>query len=145
MKIYNKKCIRNVALQKCTAHTEPIYENLKILKLSDKLAFCRSIFMHKYRHNKLPISFSNTFVDIVSTDVLQTRHNDYNYLSKPAVKKYLEQFPYKKIINIWNYLSIDLKSTADENELQQLLKENYFSKYSNDVQCFGPCYSCGTQ
>ena len=101
--------------------------------------------MDKYRHNKLPISFSDTFVDIVSTDVLQTRHNDYNYLSKPAVKKYLEQFPYKKIINNWNYLSIDLKSTADENEFQQLLKENYFSKYSNDVQCFGPCYSCGTQ
>ena len=140
-----KKCIRNVALKKFTAHTEPIYKNLEILKLSDKLAFCRSIFMHKYRHNKLPISFSNTFVDIVSTDVLQTRHNDYNYLSKPAVKKYLEQFPYKKIVNNWNYLSIDLKSTADEIEFQQLLKENYFSKYSNDVQCFGPCYSCGTQ
>ena len=66
--------------------------------MPDKLAFCRSIFMHKYRHNNLPISFSNTFVDIVSTDVLQTRHNDYNYLSKPAEKKYLEQFPYKKIV-----------------------------------------------
>ena len=140
-----KKCIRNVALKKCTAHTEPIYKNLEILKLSDKIAMCRSIFMHKYRHNKLPISFSDIFVDIVSTDELQTRHNDYNYLNKPAVKKYLEQFPYKKIVNDWNHLSIDLKSTADETEFQQLLKDKYFSNYSNDIQYFGPCYSCGTQ
>ena len=42
-----KRCIRNVGLKNFKAHTEPIFKNLEILKLSDKLAYCRSIFMHQ--------------------------------------------------------------------------------------------------
>ena len=129
-----KRCVRNVALKKCTAHTEPIFKTQQILKLQDKLSFCRSIFMHQFRNNKLPISFSNTFADIISTDILQTRHNGYNYVNIPAVKK---------IITDWNSLSIDLKSTAEEIEFHQLLKEKYLSTYSCDVECIRPCYSCG--
>ena len=100
--------------------------------------------MHQYRNNKLPESFSNVFTDIISTDELQTRHNDYNYVNKPALKKCLENFPFKKIILNWNSLDIDLKSTAEIDEFQQLLKQKYLSGYSCDIQCVGPCYSCGT-
>ena len=139
-----KRCVRNVALKKFTAHTEPIFKNHQILKLQDKLSFSRSVFMHQYRNNKLPTSFSNIFSDIISTDNLQTRHNDYNYVNFPAVKTYLEKFPYKKIITNWNSLSIDIKATAEEIEFQQLLKDKYLSSYSGDMQCIGPCYSCGT-
>ena len=49
-----KKCIRNIALKNFRAHTEPIFKSLNILKLNDKLSYCRSIFMHQYRHGKLP-------------------------------------------------------------------------------------------
>ena len=56
-----KKCIRNVALKNFKAHTEPIFKDLGILKFTDKLSYCRSIFMHKYRHNKLPPSFTGIF------------------------------------------------------------------------------------
>ena len=99
--------------------------------------------MHQFRNNKLPISFSNTFADIISTDILQTRHNGYNYGNIPAEKTYLEKFPYKKIINDWNFLNIDLKSTAEEIEFHQLLKEKYLSTYSCDVECIRPCIRCG--
>ena len=139
-----KRCIRNIALKIFVAHTEPIFKEQKILKFADKLSFCRSIFMHQYRHDKLPISFSNTFADIVCTDTLQTRHNDYNYVNAPAVKKYMENFPYKKIITNWNSLSIDLKATADAEEFYQLLRDKFLSGYSCDTECVGPCYSCGT-
>ena len=81
---------------------------------------------------------------MISTDILQTRHNDYNYVNLPAVKTYLEKFPYKKIITNWNSLSIDLKSTAEEIDFHQLLKEQYLSTYSCDVECIRPCYSCDT-
>ena len=139
-----KRCIRNVGLKKFKAHTEPIFKDLEILKLSDKLAYCKSVFMHQYRNDKLPVSFSGLFTDITSTEELQTRHNDYNYMNKPARKKYLENFPYKKLVSNWNSLSIDLKSTADKDEFQQMLKEFYLSNYSCESQCLGPCYSCGT-
>ena len=85
-----KRCIRNVALKGFRSHTEPIYKNLEILTVSDKITLCRSTFMHQYRHEKLPPSFSGLFSDLVTTDELQTRHNDYNYVNKPANKKYIE-------------------------------------------------------
>ena len=47
-----KKCIRNVALKNFKAHTEPIFKDLGILKFIDKLSYCRSVFMHQYRHKK---------------------------------------------------------------------------------------------
>ena len=139
-----KRCIRNVGLKNFKAHSEPIFKKLQILKLSDKFAYCRSLFMHQYKNNKLPVSFSDKFIDITSTDDLQTRHNDYNFVNKPACKSYLEKFPYKQILSNWNSLSIDLKSTADGETFQQMLKEMYLSKYSCESQCLGPCYSCST-
>ena len=137
-----KRCIRNVALKGFRSHTEPIYKNLEILTVSDKITLCRSMFMHQYRHEKLPSSFSGLFSDLVNTDELQTRHNDYNYLNKPANKKYLEKFPLKQILTNWNSLNIDLKSTGEKEEFKSLLKENLLSKYSAEPDCPINCYSC---
>ena len=73
-----KKCVRNVALKNFRAHTEPIFKSLGILKFTDKLSYCRSIFMHQYRHEKLPPSFTGIFSETTMTDGVQSRHNDYN-------------------------------------------------------------------
>ena len=124
------------------AHTEPIFTQLEILKFTDKLSYCRSVFMHQFKNDKLPISFSGIFTDIINVDNLQTRHNDYNFVNTLALKFYLERFPYKRIVSIWNNLNIDLKATAEDDEFGQMLKCMYLSIYSCDTQCLGPCYSC---
>ena len=79
--------------------------------------------MHQYKNKKLPVSFSNMFTDITNADELQTRHNDYNYIINPAIKKSLETFPIKQIVFNWNSLDIELKSTADAAEFKVLLKK----------------------
>ena len=123
--------------------TEPLFRQLGILTFPDKLSYCRAIFMHKYRHSKLPASFSGIFTETSMTDEIQSRHNDYNYLNQPAMKRYLDSFPLKKIIFNWNYLSVDLKSTAEFTEFEYLLKENYLSKYNLETDCFvDNCFSC---
>ena len=138
-----KKCMRNVFLSKYKSHSQPIFKKLSILNLKDKITLIRSEFMNQYRNNKLPESFKNKFTDIVSTDQLQTRHNDYNYLNIPAVKKSLESFPLKCMVNTWNSLSVVVKSTADKNEFNNILKEELLSKYSSDFRCEDlMCYSC---
>ena len=80
-----KKCIRNIALKNFRAHTEPIFKSLNILKLNDKLSYCRSIFMHQYRHGKLPPSFMGIFNETTMSEGVQSRHNDYDYRNEPAV------------------------------------------------------------
>ena len=98
--------------------------------------------MHKYRNEKLPVSFLGMFTDITNTDELQTRHNDYNYINYPAIKKPLEQFPLKQILLNWNSLSVDLKATSDAEEFKIMLKEKYISEYSYETDCPDNCYSC---
>ena len=61
----------------------------------------------------------------------------------PTVKKFLQKFPYPKMLATWNSLSIELKSTAGADDFFQMLKNNFLTGYSNDNHCSGPCYSCG--
>ena len=137
-----KKCIRNISLKSFRSHTEPLFKELKILKVSERLSYCRSIFMHKYRNKKLPISFSHIFTD--ASDAGGTnfnRHSDYNYDTVPATKKYLEKFPLKQIIFNWNSLNLELKATADPLEFETMLKSYYFSKYKSELDCSHDCYT----
>ena len=108
-----KKCIRNIGLKICRAHTEQSFKELEILKSTDKLSFCKSIFMHHYKNNKLPISYSGIFSDMTKSDNFQTRHDNYNFVNNPSAKSYLEKFPYKQIVSTWNNLNIDLKATIE--------------------------------
>ena len=80
--------------------------------------------------------------DITNSDELQIRHNDYIYINKPANKNCLESFPLKQIVSNLNALSIDLKSTGEEEEFKLLLKETLMSKYSYETDCPSNCYSC---
>ena len=137
-----KRSIRNISLKKFNAHTEPLFKNHGILKFKDKLSHSRAIFMHQYRHNKLPDSFSGIFTDTSMTDNMQSRHNDYNYQNLPASKKYLENFPLKQIIFNWNRLSLELKATADPTEFDNLLRQNILSKYNFETDCPHDCFSC---
>ena len=137
-----KRCIRNVALTHFKAHTEPLFKKLAIFKFPDKLSYFKSLFMHKFRNKKLPEICLDIFTEVSCSDDTQTRHNDYNYINRAALKWNLESFPLKSMISTWNCLRIDLKSTADADEFAKLLKESYLSKYSLDIKCFGPCYSC---
>ena len=121
-----------------------ILKDLDILKFSDKLSQSRAIFMHKYRHKKLPTSFSGIFIDTTTTDSIQSRHNDYNFQNFPAIRKNLENFPLKQIIFNWNFLSLDLKATADPIEFGNLLKRNYLSQYSYETDCSEDCFNCKT-
>ena len=99
--------------------------------------------MNLYRNKQLPESFIDKFTNITCTDQLQTRHNDYNYVNIPAVKRSLEHFPYKCMIRTWNSLSIDVKSTADKLEFEDILKQELLFKYDTDLQCDKfACFSC---
>ena len=139
-----KKCIRNVANKSYLAHTEPIFKELRILNFSDRLSYSRAIFMRKYRNKKLPTSFEGIFKDISDTGGTQNRHNDYNYDTLPATKKYLENFPLKQIIFNWNALSLDLKATADPFEFETMLKTYYLSKYKYESDCGYNCFICSS-
>ena len=60
------------------------------------------------------------------------------------LRKNLENFPLKQIIFNWNYLSLELKATADPIEFDILLKRKFISQYSYETDCPNNCFNCKT-
>ena len=56
-----KRAIRNITMSEYRAHTKPIYNSLNTLTLYDLYNYQLVIFMHKFHHNMLPISFDHYF------------------------------------------------------------------------------------
>ena len=107
-------------------HTEPIFKSLGLLKFTDKLSYCRSFFMHQYRHEKLPSSFTGVFDKTTISEGVWSRHNDYVYQNEPAVKMSLSL---KQMMFNWNSLDIELKATWDHSEFQRMLNPELLSQY----------------
>ena len=73
MKI-QKKIIRIITFSTYTAHTEPLFSNLKILQL-EKLTILRiTIQMFKYSNNLVPDAIMNIFTKHKFTHEHNTRH-----------------------------------------------------------------------
>ena len=56
-----KKCIRNLANKSYTSHTHPILHDQGTLNFDDLFQLNSLTFMHKYHHQKLPLSLNNKF------------------------------------------------------------------------------------
>ena len=55
----HKKAIRNVTLSKYNEHTNPLYKKLKLTNLTDTILLQKVLVIHNFRHDRLPISFTN--------------------------------------------------------------------------------------
>ena len=62
LKIKQKEAIRVITNSGYRDHTGPLFKRLCILPLDDLIKFTQLKFMHNFYHNKLPISFSETWI-----------------------------------------------------------------------------------
>ena len=74
-----KKAIRILASADFHAHTNPLFSELKLLKLQDIVKLNNIIFVHNVLHNKAPIIFDNFFT------FFKRQHN-YNTINNPNSK-----------------------------------------------------------
>ena len=56
-----KRAIRMIVGAKRLAHTDPIFHDLKILKLKELYIYSVELFLYKYHNNMLPVVFTNYF------------------------------------------------------------------------------------
>ena len=59
-----KKAVRIISKAHFDSHTDPIFKQLNILKLTDLYEYEMALFMMKYARNKLPCSFNGLFPTI---------------------------------------------------------------------------------
>ena len=80
--IKQKQCMRIITRSKYLEHTNPIFEKLDLLKMSEINKYIIGKFMYRWYHNQLPSIFHNMFVSVTDIHNYNTRQKDHLYTTK---------------------------------------------------------------
>jgi hypothetical protein len=131
-----KKCIRNLGNKSYSSHTDPIFNDLSILKFDDLFSLNALTFMHKYHYGKLPASFDNKFTPLMNLNRTQS------YKLNVAANKNLEGFPSYFLPKIWNSISLELKNISSLKSFNKNIKSMKLAVYDSFTCSRQNCYSC---
>ena len=57
----HKKALRHLTLSKFNEHTSKLYKEHNLLNFSDTILTQKAMFLHNFRHDRLPTNFNNFF------------------------------------------------------------------------------------
>ena len=83
--LMQKRAVRIIANASFTAHTEPLFSNLKILKFSKAIELQFSMLMWDHDHGDLPPCFSNYFKKSSDVHNYATRSSSHNKLAQNII------------------------------------------------------------
>jgi hypothetical protein len=100
--IKQKEAIRIVCRAGYRDHSNPLFKQLGVLPLNDLIKYSSLKFMHKFKHNRLPLSFSETWLTnrARNPDVL-LRNADNFYVPAHNLAT-LKRFPLFTFPKNWN-------------------------------------------
>ena len=127
-----KRSIRTINKKSYNYHTEPLFKKCKILTVRDQYKLNVSIFMHRYKNNKLPKSFM--YLDYFTPPLRPTRQiNTAN--QKRARTKYSSLLPYHNFPKLWNDLAPVYRTIDSVNTFKTKLRTYFLDKYMASVRC----------
>ena len=131
-----KAAMRIMTFSEFRAHSEPLFKKLEILKFQDSITVNNCIFVHDYLNNKLPESFTNTFLRTDELYKHKTRQATTGKLYIPAYKTttYGLKCIYKRCIDSWNKLTTEINTIyRKENSSKFEIKDIDLLKFSRNV------------
>ena len=139
--LLQKRAIRQVKNVHYIAHTEPIFQELKLLKVKDIISFSRSCLVHKFRLGLLPSSFTRNYFEYISEEE-SSRRDDPLCLKIPILlNKTLARSPYIMICQAWNMVPYEIKIIPKHNLFKKALHSFLISSY-NKICSKNNCKSC---
>ena len=126
--LLQKKALRICTGSQYLAHTNPLFYELKTLKVYDINSLQSLLFMFKYKNNLLPRSFRNFFVLNSAIHSYPTRNSSNFHLTNPklliAQKSIRHHGP-----DLWNSLPDTIKSCQTIYSFKATLKKLLLSEY----------------
>ncbi len=148
LQLGGKSAVRSIFNSEFRAHTEPLFKEAKILKLSDMYTFQILIFLSDFKKQVIPRSFNNLFVQ--NKDIQpqhQTRQTNHWHIPR-SNSQLFSKSPVCNFPKQWNQYS-DVLSSPTNISVNTLLKNHFLSKYNSLVTCNNPtcwqCNSCTTE
>jgi len=141
--LIQKRALRTIHNKSYNSHTDPLFKQSGILKLSDIYQLEVLMFMHDFINNKLPLSFQNMFIlnaDIQNT--YQTRQS--NMFHMPLSKsRFVDKLPLLKFPSVWNSFSEYNYINGSRKNLKRSFKSTHLNHYLSVVKCENPrCKEC---
>ena len=131
-----KKCLRIITFSFYKDHSNPLFKNLKLLKLRDVLESEIIKFFYKYSRNELPKSVcSNILVHEVHTR--NTRNNLLIYIPRMSTSRYGNHSLRSDGASLWNKFFKDFFPSHDLTsffKLKSFLMKRFQQTYENELQ-----------
>ena len=91
-------------------HSEPLFKELEILKLTDLVTLHNALFMYHYYYNLLPSSFENFFQTVASVHSYNTRLASKSTYYINTIKTNYGKFNIRfAAVKVWNHLDESIK------------------------------------
>ena len=142
IELLQKKAIRLVAATHYLAHTDPLFQSLKILKLQDLLTLERAIFVHKFKHGKLPVAFTPDFLIPITPSEMSRRQDPECYSQPPNDHPFNIRSTTAHLIQSWNLIPYTTKIIGSHKLFKRDLMNHFFNTY-NEICSKQNCRSCG--
>ena len=127
--ILQKKAVRIMTFSEYNSHSSPLFQKLKIFKVSDLIYLYTALFMYDYYSNRLPLIFDNFFKSINKVHQYQTRLASKISYYLPKARTNYGKFNIRFFgAKVWNSIDDSLKSKSRAC-FKNLLKELFVSNY----------------
>ena len=139
-----KKILRIISSSKYNAHTEPIFKNLRLLKLEDLMKLNTLKFYFKLKHHKVPFYFES--YKVLSQEDIHGKETRFNNLIPTNVTRTVMQQNCLRqylppILNSTTPNILDKAMTHSYNGFSNYAKDRFIEDYKLDCQITN-CYIC---
>jgi hypothetical protein len=128
IQILQKKAIRVVANLNYNAHTDNVFNELKLLKFEKLVKYRQLTFMHGIKFNYAPISFENMWPTSNERDILYNLRELNDFILPAPRFEGFRKFPLYSLAKIWNDFDINIRLQPNvatfKIELKKYLLEN---------------------
>ena len=139
-----KRSIRIINGKSYRYHTEPLFKQCNILKVSDQYLLNVTTFMNQLKFHKLPISFNH--LDYFTIRHLHRTRQTTLARTKAPRTCYTSSLPLHHFPKIWNELDPNLHKLESCTVLKKTLHGSIINNYSHIIHCDNlTCSQCYPQ
>ena len=126
LELIQKKTIRTITNSNYTAHTTPLFNELKIMPFKHLITYTQSLLVHSIYHKYSPPSLHNTWItNSLRNDTRELRNADDLYIPY-ARTEHVKKMSFFSLPRVWNELS-EQRFTPNPTTFKIAIKEHFLS------------------
>lgn len=141
--LLQKRALRAIHNKKYNSHTDPLFKQSNILKLSDLHELEVLLFMHDYTNRKLPSSFENMYrLNNEVNNAYLTRQSNLYHVARTKSKS-IDMLPLYNFPIMWNKWSNLVNVNTTRSCFKKTIKSVFMDRYADIVNCGNLyCHDC---